>query len=656
MKKIVIYLSLLYFTNLYANQLENETSPYLLQHANNPVNWYPWGKKAFDMAKKEHKPIFLSIGYSTCHWCHVMEEESFTNNRVAKLLNKYFISIEVDREEFPQIDNYYQQMYLKVKGRWAGWPISIFMSEDKKPFYFGAYIPAKKRYYHEGFDTLLPRLAKMYRQKGTLYYKKIAKIESLITKDISSNKNKDKNVSIKTLVSSINKEYDDFYGGFGDGKKFPEASKISLMMDLANLDKNKTLKKRAYDTLNAMAKGGLYDEIDGGFFRYTTDASWNTPHFEKMLYNQAELIPLYVRAYLATHKKFYKSIVTQTINMVIKRFSKNNLFYSASDADSDGREGGYFTFSIAEIQKALKNIPNAKKIKKSINFNKYGNYHREMYIIESFKVKGFTKFIDNLKKIRKTKTYPFIDKKINTAWNAMMIEALYKASYIDDKYRIIANKHLKSLENFMFRRGELYHQSLIGIKPRQKGLLEDYSFLISALISGYEVDYDSEKIEFGEYLLNNAKSQFYKNSIWYLSNDNLDVKADLKDKYYTSALGKMLQDIVKMASLKESFRYDKLANNSLKSIYSMIQKKQSNVPASATAFLMQNFHIITIKSSKKVLLKNRFSIKNISYPYILTKIDNYGGFLACTIRSCFAKENSLNSLKDVIKIYTKKRR
>ncbi|MCD6172646.1 MAG: thioredoxin domain-containing protein, partial [Sulfurimonas sp.] len=475
-------------------------------------------------------------------------------------------------------------------------------------------------------------------------------IESLMSLKIKTLKNENAKISTKTLTESFLKEYDEIYSGFGRGKKFPEAAKISLMMDLSILDDNKELGVKSLEMLDVMALRGLYDHIGGGFFRYTVDAAWEIPHFEKMLYNQAELIPLYIKAYQWSKKELYKDIVVETIEMLDKRFLKNNLYYSASDADTNHKEGAFFTFEKEKVKNALLNNPHAKLIKELLEFSINGNFQGKVHLnfYTSSRPKGFKKFKKELQKIRKKKEFPFIDKKINTAWNAMMIEALFKASVIDKNYTKKANTHLDALKEFMFDRGELYHQSLIGLKPVQLGLLEDYSFFISALLSGYEVDFDESKLDFAEYLLNRAKSKFYKDGMWLLSDDELKIKADMNDKYYTSPLAKMTQNIIKLASLKSSFKYDKLARETLETMNANIEKSQSNTPAAAKAFLMQTLGVVTLKSSSENLEKERKNITKTTYPFILLKVQKNDKFLACTMRSCFSIDKDYKVVKKII--------
>ncbi|QOP45477.1 thioredoxin domain-containing protein [Sulfurimonas paralvinellae] len=637
---------------VFTNALAKETSPYLLQHADNPVVWMPLGKEAFLKANKENKPLYISIGYSTCHWCHVMEEESFTNIQIAALLNKYFICIKVDREELPQTDALYQNIYKKYSGHAGGWPLNVFMTPQKDVFYITTYIPPKQRPYAEGFDTLLPKLHRLYLNKKHLQ-KAVENIAHATQKREKSIMKKD--ITLNAFVNSFKKMYDSDYPGFGHSKQFPQASKIALTLDLAELTQDAKLKEAYLTLLDTMAMRGLYDHIEGGFFRYSVDVEWEIPHFEKMLYTQAELLPLYVRGYEISHKPLYKDIVTESIAMLDKRFVWNNLYFSASDADSDAEEGGYYTFSRSEIDKALKYNVHEDDIKEALGFRLEGNMHVKIHLgfDNDERPKGFREFQTMLREVRKSKKFPFIDKKINTAWNAMMIEALYKADYIDVKYAKKANRHLQALQNLMLREQELYHQSVPDHIPSQKGLLEDYAFFIGALIASYESSYDEDKLMLAEYLLWQAKEKFYKNGVWYLS-EQRNVKADLNDKYYTSSLSKIIQDILKLSGIKESLRYEKLAYASMNNLHLELQERLADAPALARAYLMQKEGVVSLKSKKENLLKNYKKIQEILYPYIVTVPKDYDSYLACTLRQCFSQEKELKLIIEKINRYKKK--
>ena len=653
MKTTYVTLFLIFFlspSQLLTNELSNQTSPYLLQHADNPVKWMAWGKKAFDKAKKENKAIFLSIGYATCHWCHIMEKESFRDIKIATLLNKYFISIKVDREELPQVDALYQKSYKQYYGHAGGWPLNVFLTPQKEVFYITNYIPPKNSSKFEGFEQLLPKLHQVYENKAVL-----KKSIDLIAHRKFITTNRISKISLESLVQSMEKEYQSDYQGFGRSSQFPESSKLALMLDLAQLSNSEALKNNYFAMLDVMALRGLYDHVNGGFFRYSVDTSWEIPHFEKMLYTQAELLPLYVNGYVLSHNQLYKEIVQETIAMLSRRFEQDSLYFSASDADSIVGEGAFFTFTRSEIKNALKNNPYAQEIEEAMEFSYEGNFHDKVHInfYTPTRPNGFITFQKQLKKVTQKRRYPFIDTKINTAWNAMMIEALYKASIIDKTYARKAEKHLLALKDMMFDKGELYHQNILGHKAKQKGLLEDYAFFIGALIAAYESGFDQEHLLFAEYLLVKAKQKFYKNGLWYLSDDGLDVKAGLNDKYYTSAQAKILQDIIKLAALKGSFKYEKLVVESMKKLYSTLAKNQADTPALARLYLMQTKGIVVIKSSEENLEKNRFLFQRSKYPYILLKAKEYDDYLACTLRQCFAKEKDLQIFLALINNYAK---
>jgi uncharacterized protein YyaL (SSP411 family) len=636
---LVVAIVILISTTLYAkNSLSKESSPYLLQHADNPIDWYSWGKEPFLKAKQQNKKIFLSIGYSTCHWCHVMEEESFKDKNLAKLFNKYYISIKVDREEMPHLDDHFQQLYKKFLGKTGGWPLSVILDTEQNIYYIATYIPPKRRSYSEGLDTILV---------------KYAKTDKLMKIDTKKAQKKDGS-GIEFFKKNLLIQFDKIYGGFSRGKKYPEVSKLHLLLDIAQLQDDKNLYRYFYKTVDNMALRGLYDHVDGGFYRYTTDAAWEIPHFEKMLYTQAELINLYTRAYNLSGKKLYKKVVLESIDMLERRFAKDNLYYSASDADSEKGEGYYFTFSVKEVASALKENPFSEELKEQSEFCFDGNFHDRVHLnfYGDTRPKGFEQFRKSLQKYSKMKKFPFIDKKINTAWNSLMIESLYKAATIDKNYADLAKKHLEALLKMNYKDNDLYHQGVIGSIPKQKALLEDYSFLIAALIAAYEYDYDTQKLDFAEYLLSRAKELFYKTSKnsnkkeWYSSLDGLDIIASKSDKYYISAYSKMVQNIFKLASIKASFRYEKLAKESL-------QNRSYNTPALAEAYLIAEYGFVTVKSSKSNLVLKREDISTLNYPYILTKDEDFDDWLLCTMRRCFFKGDDFNNINKKIKLNLK---
>ena len=577
MQHLVLFFLLL--LPLFGNGLENAASPYLRQHKDNPVEWYSWSEQAFELAKKKNKPIFLSIGYSTCHWCHVMERESFSDKEVAELLNRYFIAIKVDKEELPFVDAYFQQLFKEVKHRYGGWPLSIFMTPDKQVFYMAGYIPKYKKYAQEGFMHLLPRLYALYLDEKQLQ-KQIEMIQSTVIP--SSKASKPKLMELKKVFLA---QYDDIYGGFGMQAKFPQPQKLQLLLDVALTLHDKALEEAFFMTLDAMATKGIYDSVDGGWFRYSVDASWEIPHFEKMLYTQAEMIELYARAYKIRKKPLYKKVIKETVSMLDHRFrSQEGLYYSASDAESAGQEGNYYTFTPKELQDVLHGLKDADMLKEALD-DLPPNFNDRIHISleEPTRPQGFEILRQRLQSVRKKRTFPFIDKKINLAWNAMLARALYQASFIDSTYQKKADRIMTALQKKLFDKGRLYHYMIDGRRIEQNELLEDYSFFVAALLAKYEKEMDAESLHFAKYLLLHTRDIFYKKGFFVLDNSGFGVQAPLDDKYYTSAYGAYLLGLVQYCHGSGEKKMCSFAKDLLEQLSLDI-----DTPAATRAFLMLN--------------------------------------------------------------------
>ena len=494
--------------NKKANKLIDEKSPYLLQHAFNPVDWYPWSKEAFDKAKKENKPIFLSIGYSTCHWCHVMEHQSFEDEEVAKVLNDDFISIKVDREERPDVDNVYMTVCQMLTGS-GGWPLTIIMTPDKEPFFAGTYFPKNSVHGRIGMLDLIPRISDIWRNKKEeaidsavnivkhlAKYAEVSKASVSISEDVLHN-----------AFEMFNQRFDDKQGGFGNSPKFPSPHNLLFLLRYWKKTKNNRALSMVEKTLSSMSLGGIYDHLGYGFHRYSTDSDWLVPHFEKMLYDQAMLIMAYAEAYQITKKDEYKKVTEETIAYVLRDMrSKEGGFYCAEDADSEGVEGKFYVWTEEEVDKIL-SVEEAKLFKKVFNVKKEGNFLDEatrqknksniLYLKELLK---FDPKIETIKKklfeVREKRVHPYKDDKVLTNWNGLMISALAKASQVFDSqdYAHSAEQAVEFVLSKMTKDGKLLHRYRDG-QSDINGYVDDYAFFICGLLELYEATFNVKYLE-----------------------------------------------------------------------------------------------------------------------------------------------------------------
>lgn len=489
------------------NRLFNTKSPYLLQHAYNPVDWYPWGEEAFEKAKDEDKPIFLSIGYSTCHWCHVMERESFEDEEVAAILNKYFISIKVDREERPDIDNIYMNFCQATTGH-GGWPLSVFLTPEMKPFYAGTYFPKNSRYGMHGFMDILGIINDKWKNEKEKIQDSANKIVINLGKnEISDNEEIDKN-SFDIAYEYFERSFDNTYGGFGNQPKFPTPHNLMFLLRYYIKTETKEALNMVEKTLIQMYKGGIFDHIGFGFSRYSTDRKWLAPHFEKMLYDNALLIITYLEAFQITNNSLYKEIVEKVIHYIIRDMtSLKGGFFCAEDADSEGVEGKFYIWSKEEIIKEL-GEEDGNLYCKHYNITEKGNFegfsipnliNNDLDIIE-----GDIELKDKLKKlseklfnIREKRVHPHKDDKILVSWNGLMIVAFSKAGKIlnNPEYIKYAENAIRFIEKYMFRDdGRLFARYRDG-DVNHLAYIDDYEFLIWAYIEFYQGVFKAEYLK-----------------------------------------------------------------------------------------------------------------------------------------------------------------
>ena len=504
----------------YTNRLILEDSPYLLQHAHNPVNWYPWGEEAFATARQENKPVFLSIGYATCHWCHVMEEESFENISIAEILNKHFIAIKVDREQYPDIDQTYMTAVTMVTGQ-GGWPMSSFLTYQGKPFFGGTYFPPAS------FTDLLIKVQQAWEKHQQEIFAQAEKLADAVHRANSTQEQVSslEYTAVQSAIDSILSQYDANNGGFSQAPKFPNEPLLLLLLQSAHHHDQQQLTNALMHTLSAMSQGGIYDQIGGGFHRYSTDSQWLVPHFEKMLYNQAYLARVYGQAYRLTGNPIYARVARQTLDYVLREMTTSSgCFYSATDADSEGHEGTYFIWSEEQINSLL-NAEDAALIIKTFGITRRGNFEGKniLYLpiplteVANKNATDLTQLLtridpllETLRKHRETRIPPLTDNKVIVAWNGMLITALAEVGTLLDEPHYIKAGELAADSLWKSQRpeqGVLWRVNLNGKSsiPARQG---DYVHFIEALLALYDVTGNPERLQKARSLTDEMLNKF----------------------------------------------------------------------------------------------------------------------------------------------------
>lgn len=578
----------------HSNRLKDEQSPYLLQHADNPVDWYPWGEEAFEKARKENKPILLSIGYSTCHWCHVMEHESFEDEEVAKLMNETFISIKVDREERPDIDNIYMTVCQMMSKGGCGWPLNIIMTPDKKPFFAATYIPKESRYGRLGMLEFIPKVKEAWLKDNENILKSAETITEAVKKatDVSQN-TEGIDLSTKTLDTGYNqllRNFDEENGGFGKQPKFPTPHNHLFLLRYWKRTGDQQALDMVEKTLQQMRLGGVYDHVGFGFHRYSTDSNWLLPHFEKMLYDQAMLVMAYTEAYQATGKKEYENTAREILTYVLRDMtSEEGGFYSAEDADSEGEEGKFYVWTEDELNETLGD-KDAELLITTFNTTKVGNFTEEagghqtganilhlkqpLSKIAASHELSEKEFSEKIEKARVTlfnerekRIHPYKDDKILTDWNGLMIAAFAMAGrtfnepvYIEAASKA-ANFLLKDMRDSSSKLLHRYRQGDAAIE----GNIDDYAFLIWGLLELYESTFDIEYLKSAISLQDQLDKGFWddKNGGYYFTSESAEELISRQKEIYDGAIpsGNSVSglNLLKLSRITGDIEYEKKA-------------------------------------------------------------------------------------------------
>ncbi len=572
-----------------SNRLQNETSPYLLQHKENPVDWYPWCEEAFIRAKEEDKPIFLSIGYSSCHWCHVLAHESFEDEEIAEILNRYFISIKVDKEERPDIDSVYMAVCQAFTGS-GGWPTSIFMTADRKPFYAGMYFPKTSRGGMIGFKELLLAINEVWKKDRNSLMKQSDKIINYLNNVENLSETADLNLA-HSAVSIFEHIYDEKNGGFGRAPKFPTPHNILFLLSYYERFKEQKCLEMAEHTLLQMYRGGIFDHIGFGFCRYSTDKKYLVPHFEKMLYDNALLILAYCRAYGITKNELYLEIGEKTATYILREMtSEQGAFFSAQDADSEGEEGKYYVFTPDEIVEVL-GTKDAEAFNRHHNITDSGNFEGKNIpnLLNSDPLnKSFEHFLPELLSYRKNRYSLHLDDKILTSWNALMIAAMCNLYLVSKKsvYLDTAKRADEFIKKYLYEYGTVY-VSFRDERRGVKGFLDDYAAYIFAQLNLYSVTLDEEYLNVAKKLTDKVLNDFSdKFGGFYLySEDSEELILRPKDTYdgaIPSGNSLMAYNLVRLWLLDSEEKYKDLAEQQL----DFIAGDASENPISHAMFLV----------------------------------------------------------------------
>jgi uncharacterized protein YyaL (SSP411 family) len=577
----------------YSNHLINETSPYLLQHAHNPVDWYAWGDDALERARREDKPILLSIGYSACHWCHVMERESFENQEIARLMNDNFINIKVDREERPDLDQIYMNAVQMMTGS-GGWPLTVFLLPTGEPFYGGTYFPPDDRYGRAGFRRVLQAIGEAYRTKHDDIVGNARYVLEHLKQTVPSASSEAANTGILDhAYSAMRNRFDPRHGGFGGAPKFPPSMSIDFLLRYHDRTSQEHALEMATVTLDNMAYGGMYDQVGGGFHRYSTDERWLVPHFEKMLYDNALLARAYLDAFRVTGSKLYRRITEETLDYVVREMRHpNGGFYSSQDADSEGVEGKYYVWTLEEFHKVVGT--DSELIARYFDITKHGNFEErnipnvsrppdvfcrlENIAPEDLEIR-IRQARNKLAEVRKRRVKPGLDNKILTDWNGLMLRAFSDAATFlaREDYRRVAETSAEFLLATMWDGRRLLH-TFKDERARFNAYLDDYANLADGLLSLYELTIDYRWLHHACEIVDRMVEQFWDTAdgAFYFTAANHEAliwrTKDFFDNATPSGNSVAADVLLRLAALLDRSDYREKASQIFRSAGNMVQQ------------------------------------------------------------------------------------
>lgn len=643
------------------NRLKDQTSPYLLQHADNPVDWYPWCDAAFERAEREDKPVFLSIGYSTCHWCHVMAHESFEDPEVAALLNESFISIKVDREERPDLDSVYMSVCQAFTGN-GGWPMTIFLTPDRKPFFAGTFFPKTARYGQIGLMELLPIIHEKWMTDRSTLLKPIDEVLSYVIGKNEKGGVLDEGL-IEKAVTIYKKNYDSQYGGFSDAPKFPAPHNLLFLMKYYERNNDQEALQMVEKTLQQMAQGGLFDHVGGGFCRYSTDRLYLVPHFEKMLYDNALLIHAYCKAYQLTKNPIYCDVAERTAVYILREMTApEGGFYCAQDADSEGCEGLFYLFEPGEIIELL-GKEGGERWNSRYDITKEGNFEGKNIpnlLHRPLEINDMEEQRQVIYEYRQNRVPLHRDDKILTSWNALMVAALCHLYRVTGKGEL-----LRAAERaWHFVMEKLYDGTTLYVSYRNgkrsgKGFLDDYAYGLYALLALYSATYKEEYRELAEQFCEKAVQDFYDSEMqgfFLYGRENEELIFRPKETYdgaLFSGNSAMAYNLVQLAFLTGEKRYEEWAENQL----AFMSGVAEGYPAGYAMFLIALSDYFLGPEKITVAVKDRKEIQFLPFRVPLDTIvrvvegdtkeyplkNNRTTYYVCRGHVCLPPENELRS-------------